>query len=247
MRPFGSPAGHGGRRHTLAGRAIAATSWSGSPPSGPVRRQAPEHPAAPDGRACEPLRGPGVLDWLQRLLLLLTAKNDCPDGTFPGGWWYACVASATYATGSRYYLDCVGYCREDCGACLLPGRPARAPRVLQHRLHELRAWRSPALPDRALRHAPLLLWPECSSAGAEDPATSASGPSASAGASAADDLGRGGTHGHGRRVDAVRAGAAAIPRRAHAADRRARGRGVAGSLAPGVVPRPTRSPSRWCP
>ncbi len=47
----------------------------------------------------------------------LTGSNNCPPGTSPGGWWYACVPTNYCSSGTRYYLDCIGDCPSDCSGC----------------------------------------------------------------------------------------------------------------------------------
>jgi hypothetical protein len=47
----------------------------------------------------------------------ITGSNNCPSGTSPGGWWYACLPTSYCSTGHRYYLDCVGNCPSDCSQC----------------------------------------------------------------------------------------------------------------------------------
>jgi hypothetical protein len=44
-------------------------------------------------------------------------SNNCPSGTSPGGWWYACLPTTYCSTGHRYYIDCMGNCPGDCSAC----------------------------------------------------------------------------------------------------------------------------------
>ena len=47
----------------------------------------------------------------------LTGSNNCPTGTRPGGWWYACIQTTYCSSGRRYYLDCIGNCPTNCSAC----------------------------------------------------------------------------------------------------------------------------------
>jgi hypothetical protein len=101
----------------------------------------------------------------------LTGKNACPDFTFPGGWWYASVDTATCGSGYRYYLDCVGYCPEDCSGCVcLEEPPIR--RVCCNNGYT-NCGRGGHLHCRIVRcdTNPALLWPECSSVGTQDQAT----------------------------------------------------------------------------
>ncbi len=67
--------------------------------------------------AHSPLRQSGVRERLQRLLLLAHGQERLPRRTAVGGWWFACVSTATSASGYRFYLDCVGDCPDDCTHC----------------------------------------------------------------------------------------------------------------------------------
>ena len=99
-------------------------------------------------------------------------NNDCPDGTAVGGWWYADVSTFTCATGKRFYLDCVGYCREDCGAC----ECYQGSRVCCNNGYT-NCGRGGLLHCRIVRcdTNPSLLWPECTVTGTQDQATCSHG------------------------------------------------------------------------
>jgi hypothetical protein len=44
-----------------------------------------------------------------------TGVNDCPPGTFAGGWWKA--DGSVYCQGTRYYIDCMGECVHCTNGC----------------------------------------------------------------------------------------------------------------------------------
>jgi len=47
----------------------------------------------------------------------LTGSNSCPVNTHPAGWWHACVPTNYCASGTRYYIDCIGNCPTNCSGC----------------------------------------------------------------------------------------------------------------------------------
>jgi hypothetical protein len=171
VRPFAFPqrateaaaealAGDGSSRRDFLSRVAAfGAAFATKPVQSVLRPEAAYANHCPD---------PGCSSGYSVFCCTFTGKNDCPNNTYPGGWWWAAVSTLTCGSGFRYYLDCVGYCDENCGNCTCVDDPPTRRTCcntgytncgLTGHLH-CRIVRCDIQPD--------LLFPQCSSSGTAD-------------------------------------------------------------------------------
>lgn len=103
----------------------------------------------------------------------LTGSNNCPAGTSPGGWWYACVPTSMCTAGRRYYIDCMGNCPSDCSGCTCYNNQCNARRVCCNTGYtNCGGSASAKLRCRLVRCShPCNLWASCSCSGGKDQVT----------------------------------------------------------------------------
>ncbi len=178
MRPFDFPqrateaaadalAGPGTNRRDFLVRVAAFGTAFAARPLHSLVRPTPAH-----SNHCA---NPGCASGYSAFCCSLTGKNDCPAGTAVGGWWFACVSTATCASGYRFYLDCVGDCPDDCTHCNCVDDPPT--RRICCNTGYTNCGRGGHLRCRIVRcdTRPDLLWPECSGAGVGDQNTCSHG------------------------------------------------------------------------
>ena len=109
----------------------------------------------------------------------LTGSNNCPSGTSPGGWWYACIPTNYCSSGRRYYLDCIGNCPSDCSGCTCYNNSCGNRRVCcNHGYTNCGGSASARLRCRIVRCVnPCNLFAGCSCSGGSDQATCRHGSS----------------------------------------------------------------------
>jgi hypothetical protein len=96
-----------GRRDLLRRAAIVGSALAVAPADFLLR------PGTAYGSVC----GPGSScssGWTAMCCTVHRGVNQCPPGTFPGGWWRADSARLC-GGGSRYYIDCQAECTCGCG------------------------------------------------------------------------------------------------------------------------------------
>jgi hypothetical protein len=107
----------------------------------------------------------------------LTGSNNCPSGTHPGGWWYACIGSSYCANNRRYYIDCMGNCPTDCSQCHCANGSCGNRRVCCNNGYTQCGGSSTArLRCRIVRCVnPCTIWSSCSCSGGTDQRTCTQG------------------------------------------------------------------------
>jgi hypothetical protein len=158
----GALAGAGTNRRDFLVRVAAFGAAFATRPVHSLLRPESAYAACPD---------PGCASGFSAFCCTLTGSNSCPSGTSVGGWWYACVTSATCLKQVRYYLDCVGDCPGNCSGCHCRNDPPT--RRVCCNTGYTNCGKGGILRCRIVRcnTRPDLLWPQCGSTGQQSQVT----------------------------------------------------------------------------